>query len=84
MRISIGNLNAPDEPIPTKIEGRFRIYTPMPSQSWLGYYIYSYFLIGEENEVQKIPLHSKESLPVKKPQPEKPQETTIRFSPQDV
>ena len=24
------------------------------------------FLIGEENEVQKIPLHSKESLPVKK------------------
>ena len=56
----------------------------MPSQSWLGYYIYSYFLIGEENEVQKIPLHSKESLPVKKPQPEKPQETTIRFSPQDV
>ena len=34
-KVRIGNLNAPDKPISllTKIEGRFRIYTPMPSQS---------------------------------------------------
>ena len=84
-KVRSGNLNAPDKPISLPKQRVGLESTPQWHLlvDWVITFIHI-FLIGEENEVQKIPLHSKESLPVKKTQPEKPQETTIRFSPQDV
>ena len=67
-KVRIGNLNAPDKPISLQKQRVGLESTPQChlKVDWVITFIHI-FLIGEENEVQKIPLHSKEP-PCKKPQ----------------
>ena len=67
-KVRIGNLNVPDKPISLQKQRVGLESTPQChlKVDWVITFIHIIFLIGEENEVQKIPLHSKESLPVKK------------------
>ena len=67
-KVRIGNLNAPDKPISLQKQRVGLESTPQChlKVDWVITFIHI-FLIGEENEVQKIPLHSKESLCKKNP-----------------